>query len=478
MSDPEIFMDPEFSAAELAAYRRRKNARRDDKTLEAVILPPEASEDRLALLFAERHSDLRYVAGWSKWLQWTGTHWKFDDTYLSFDLARAICREAAAKLGPKKEKIASAISSAKVVAAVITLARADRRIAATVDQWDADPWMLNTPGGVVDLRTGEERAPRIDDYATKITGTWMDRDCPTPHWAAFLSKVTDGDAALQMFLRRMVGYSLSGITIEHALFFLFGTGANGKSVFLSTIYRALGGYAKTAPIETFTVSHGDRHPTELAGLRGARLVTAIETEHGRKWAESRIKTLTGGDVIAARFMRQDFFEYLPQFKLVIAGNHKPGLSSVDEAIKRRFHLVPFDVTIPPQERNPALPELLKAELPGILWWAVEGCLDWQRRGLEPPEAVMRATADYLQAEDARQLWMDECCFQREPDSWAKSSDLYVSWNHWAERAGELAGTQKAFSQALEDRGFTKEHRRTGNGFQGLRLIPQMTVDER
>jgi hypothetical protein len=153
--------------------------------------------------------------------------------------------------------------------------------------------------------------------------------------------------------------------------------------------QCAGDYHRAAPIETFTASNHDRHPTDLAALRGARLVTSVETEEGRRWAESRIKTLTGGDKIAARFMRQDFFEYTPQFKLVIAGNHKPGLRSVDEAIRRRFNLVPFTLTIPPEERDELLPEKLKAELPGILNWMIEGCIDWLERGLAPPEALQR-----------------------------------------------------------------------------------------
>lgn len=167
----------------------------------------------------------------------------------------------------------------------------------------------------------------------------------------------------------------------------------------------LGDYLQTAPIETFTVSNQDRHPTELARLRGARLVTAMETEEGRRWAESRIKALTGDDPVAARFMRQDFFEYRPQFKLDISGNHKPSLRSVDEAIRRRFNLIPFTVTIPEEERDPELGDKLKAELPGILAWAIQGCLIWQAEGLSPPKAVTEATEAYLQAEDSVSAWI-------------------------------------------------------------------------
>jgi putative DNA primase/helicase len=197
------------------------------------------------------------------------------------------------------------------------------------------------------------------------------------------------------------------------MFFLYGTGANGKSTFLNAITSAMGDYHRTAPIETFTSSPTDRHPTDLAGLRGARLVTAIETEQGRRWAESRIRTLTGGDPISARFMRQDFFEYMPQFKLVFAGNHKPGLRSVDEAIRRRFNLIPFTVTIPPRERDKKLGDKLQCELPGILAWILEGTAAWRRFGLCPPRVVTEATAAYLEAEDALAAWIEDCCERTE-----------------------------------------------------------------
>lgn len=370
--------------------------------------PPAFTDEALAMRFAERHADnLRFVAAWGKWLNWVGTHWRLDDTLLAFDLARAVCREAAAECN--KEKIAAVLASAKTVAAVERLAKADRRLAATVDQWDTDPWLLNTPGGVIDLKTGRSSPHDPELHLTKMAAVAPGGTCVT--WLAFLDRVTAGDRELQAFIQRMFGYALTGDTSAHALFFLFGTGANGKSVAIDTIAGILADYHRTAPIETFTASTTERHPTELASLRGARLVSAVETEEGRRWAESRIKALTGGDKIAARFMRQDYFEFAPQFKLVIAGNHKPGLRSVDEAIRRRFHLVPFTVTIPPEERDLNLRDKLKAEWPGILQWLIDGCLSWQQKGLCPPQAVVDATAAYLDAEDALSAWIDECCLR-------------------------------------------------------------------
>ena len=429
--------------------------------------PPAFTDEALALRFAELHADdLRYVASWSKWLHWTGNRWQLDETLLAFNEARAVCREAASQCN--NDRAAAMLASAKTVAAVERLARADRRLAATVDQWDRDNWLLNTPAGTVDLRSGTMLPHRPTDYITRVTAVSPGDRCPS--WHEFLERVTAGNNDLQRFMQRMFGYALSGDTSAHALFFLFGNGANGKSVTVDTIAGILNDYHKTAAIETFTASSAERHPTDLAGLRGARLVTAVETEEGRRWAESRIKTLTGGDKIAARFMRQDYFEFSPQFKLVIAGNHKPGLRSVDEAIRRRFHLLPLTVTIPPEERDPDLREKLKAEWPGILSWMIDGCLAWQVEGLRPPEMVLNATAAYLEAEDATSSWIEECCV-RDPVAWGSATELFNSWKLWAEAAGEFVGSAKRFGQNLETRGIVAQRKRSGRGYVGLRLLP-------
>lgn len=436
--------------------------------LSETARPPDFTDEALALRFAAEHAKhLRYVAAWSKWLIWDGKRWQPDDTLRAFDHAREVCREESAQCDEKK--FARAIASAPTVAAVVTLARADRRLAATIDQWDTGAWLLNTPAGVIDLQTGKCRPHRPNDYFTKLTGVAPDASCPTPTWLKFLDRITASNAEVINFLRRVAGYSLTGITREQALFFLYGGGANGKSTFLDALIAAAGDYHRTAPIETFTVATGERHPTDLAGLRGARLVTAVETEEGRQWAESKIKALTGGDKIAARFMRQDFFEFVPQFKLLIAGNHKPGLKSVDEAIRRRIYLVPFSITIPPAERDKNLSERLKAELSGILAWMIQGCLDWQQKGLAPPTAVTAATEAYLEAEDATAAWIVECC-KCDGTAWERTAALFASWSTWADKTGEIAGSQRRFAERLEMRGFVLARRKDARGFAGLRLI--------
>jgi putative DNA primase/helicase len=433
---------------------------------------PEFSDEALALRFAEHHAnDLRYVAVWGKWLWFVGTHWRADDTLRTFDAARRLCRTAAATC--IKEKTAVAIASAKTVAAVERLARADRRLALRVDDLDADPWALNTPAGVIDLRTSKIRAHRASDLFTKITSVAPDPKCAISTWRNFLLRVTNDNEELIGFLRRMLGYALTGLIREHALFFLYGTGANGKSTFLNVLIGCLLDFHRTAAIETFTASTSERHPTDLAALRGARAVTAVETEEGRRWAESKIKSLTGGDRIAARFMRQDFFEFLPTFKLVIAGNHMPSLRSVDEAIRRRFHLIPFTVTVPLAERDEKLGEKLKAEWPGILAWMIEGCLEWQRVGLSPPEIVRSATANYLEAEDALGAWI-ELAGSRDANAFETTEALFRSWKNYASRAGEYVGSVRKFSQRLEEReatlGLRKGRNAVGHrGFYGFQL---------
>jgi putative DNA primase/helicase len=311
------------------------------------------SDDALALEFADQNLDrLRYVPIMGKWFVWDGKRWEMDTKLIARAAARDICRCAAQKCN--KSKTSKLIASARTISSVERLGQCDQRIVAVVDQWDADPWLLNTPDGTIDLRTGEMKPHDPADYITKVTGVAPNFKMPTPVWDSFLKKITGGSDELEKYLQRKTGYELTGITREHALFFSYGTGANGKSTFMNAVTGCFGDYHVSAPIETLTVSNQDRHPTELARLRGARLVTSMETEEGRRWAESRIKQLTGDDPVPARFMRQDFFEYRPNFKLDISGNHKPSLRSVDEAIRRRFNLLPFAVTIPPEERDPEL----------------------------------------------------------------------------------------------------------------------------
>jgi putative DNA primase/helicase len=365
------------------------------------------------------------------------------------------------------------------VAAVLSLARSNPELAATVDQWDCDPFLL---GGklYIDLRTGQTKPPDRFDYITKVLAvTIAPPGTPHPIWSSFLARVTADDQALQDYLQRVAGYCLTGSIKEHALFFPYGVGANGKSVFINTLLGIWHEYGLTIGTEMLMTSMAERHPTEVARLRACRLAVGSEIEIGQTWAESKIKKPTGGDRLQGRYMRQDFFEFDPTFKIMIAGNSRPSLRGVDEAIRRRIHLIPFTVIIPPKERDLDLPDKLKPEWPAILRWAVDGCLDWQQ-GLNPPPAVRNATENYLADEDSFALWLD-ACIQIDINAWESGADLWASWKRWAEHAGEFVGKQKTFSQALVERSFVP-HRQAGTGSRGYcggRIIrPDYTDDPR
>jgi putative DNA primase/helicase len=336
------------------------------------------SEDAMARTLADRHSgELRYVAPWGRWMLWNGSIWKADETLAVFTRAQSICRETAKRAKPR---VAVALSSARTAAAVVTMAKP--RLAMVPAQFDANQWELVASTQTVDLRTGACRPPRPEDYATKrAASACAAPGTPCPLWASFLLRVTNNNPELVDFLQRFMGYCLTGATSEQVLAFLYGSGANGKTVFTSTVTGILGDYAITGPMEMLLAARGDRHETEIAKLAGARLVTAHEVTAGRRWAEARIKQLTGSDRLTARFMRQDYFDFDPTHKLLVVGNHRPTLRNLDEAVRRRFLLVPFTVLIPAGERDPQLTDKLKTEWPEILRWMVDGCLAWQRVGL-------------------------------------------------------------------------------------------------
>src|SRR5262245_12879567 len=283
-----------------------------------------ATEEAIALAYAEQHAtDSRYVAAWGRWLYHDGARWDFDTTLHAFDRARALCREVA--LACESPRTAAAIASAKTVAAVVRLATADRRLAATVQQWDANPHLFATAEAddmaavTYELTTGIGRAPDPLDYITKAAAcSAAPPGTPHPKWTAFLARITGNNKELQGFLQRYIGYCCTGFVSEHAFVFAYGTGANGKGTFINTIARVLDSYATVADMNTFIASKAERHPTDLAKLCGARLVVAQETQKGRRWDEVKIKALTGGDKLTARFMRQDFFDFVPTFKLFVA----------------------------------------------------------------------------------------------------------------------------------------------------------------
>jgi putative DNA primase/helicase len=341
---------------------------------------------------------------WGRWYKWTGTVWAVDEKRVAFSLARQVARAAARECPPKK---AAPIASARTVAAIERLAQADPRLATAIDVWDADPWLLNTPDGVVDLRTGNLRAHSSGDFMTQITAVGPGGDCP--RFKRFMLEIMNGDEEMVAFIQRVLGYCLTGDISEEAFFFFHGSGQNGKGVLTATVEWLMADYCKSANDELFTQTHNDRHSTEVARLKGARMVLVTELEEGRRWDETKLKKMTGGDTLTARFMRQDFFEFKPQFKPTVAGNHKPQIKSVGVAMRRRINLVPFLVTIPKERRDNGLKAKLKGEGPGILHWMIDGCLEYQRIGLNPPRSVVDATDAYFKDEDNVSTWIEERC---------------------------------------------------------------------
>ncbi len=428
------------------------------------------TEDSVAAAFAcEYGTTLRFCHHAGKWHRWDGSIWRQEETRLAFDWSRQLSRQLAA--ATEEDKVIVAAGKAGFASGVERFAQADRAFALTADAWNRDPYLLGTPSGTVNLLTGEFGSARQGDLISRSTAVAPAERADCPAWLSFLAQATANDQGMVDFLQRWFGYCLTGVTNEHALLFVYGPGGNGKGVLLVTVAGILADYAATAAMDTFTVSKGDKHPTDLAMLHGARLVMTTETEEGRAWAEARIKALTGGDPITARFMRQDFFTYTPAFKLTISGNHKPALRNVDDAARRRFNVVPF--LHKPDKPDRELPEKLKAEWPAILRWLIDGCLAWQRDGLQRPKAVLDATAEYFAEQDLLTQWIEECC-EHGRDFGETSTVLFASWRSFAQERGEDSGTAKWFGTTLERQGLRRAKDCKlfrGRGFLGLRLLP-------
>jgi putative DNA primase/helicase len=283
----------------------------------------------------------------------------------------------------------------------------------------------------------------------------------------------DGKQRLMKYLQRAVGYGLTGCVSEQCLWFLYGSGSNGKSTFLSTLLGLLGDYALQAVSELLMLRKHDAHPTERADLFGKRFVATIETEEGKRMAEALMKQLTGSDHIRARKMHRDFFEFRPTHKIFLAANHKPMIRGTDHAVWRRIKLVPFNVTISEEEKDKELPDKLKAELPGILAWAVAGCLDWQRYGLEEPEEVTQATKDYQENQDIIGRFIEECCLENAAVK-VKVSALFEAYGQWS---GDKLTTPVAFNDCIRGKGF-ESHRGTGGNYfwHGIGLLENKKSD--
>jgi putative DNA primase/helicase len=432
-------------------------------------VPIEITEDSLAQVFVDENLDrIRYDHDAGAWYLWDGVRWARDDT----GTAAERCRHINRRFGHLDSKLAKALGSARAVKGVEWLARTDQRVAVLASAWDSDPWLLGTPGGTVDLRTGELRKPDPADMMTKLTGVAPAPEGTEPkRFLGFLDQAMQGDRQLIDMLQRDAGYALTGLTSEQKLWFHHGAGGNGKGTYFTAIRKAMGDYAVEAAEDVFASAGAGKHTTDLAMLKGARLVTAAETEEGKPWNEARIKRVTGGDPITARLVHENNFTFRPEFKLWAMGNHKPVIRQVDEAIRRRVLLVPWLFT--PEFPDPELEETLTEELPMILRWQIEGCILWQAEGRIAPEIVQRSTAKYLEDQDVLFAWMGEKCdvepesTQPELQTRTLATRLFGSWKAWSTANGENSGSMRSFYDALEKRGF--ERKRSMHGWEFFRL---------
>jgi putative DNA primase/helicase len=412
----------------------------------AVLPNVELSEDAIAEAFALTYLDtLRFDHTRGKWFEWNDSRWKRNETELAFDYARHLCRQY------RKDQLR--MSSRKAAEGVELMAQRDQRLAVISEIWDRDPFLLGTPGGTVNLKTGELQPAAREDFITKLASVKPAATADCPLFLKFLAEATADDEELQRYIQRWAGYSLTGDTSEHALLFIYGPGGNGKGVLKNVMTDILGDYAATAGMDTFAASKHHRHLTELAMLDGARLVAVSETERGQAWSETRINQFTGGDQITANFMRQDAFTYRPRLKLMIIGNHKPKLMAVNDAARRRFNIVPF--THKPKEVDMQLGEKLRKEYPGILRWMIDGCQDWLKNGLGRPAVVGKTTADYFDEQDLFGRWLEEKC-DRGVGLKASSGALYDSWKTFATDNGDDAGSSTSFAPRMAERGFEKK----------------------
>lgn len=429
--------------------------------------PEPLSDDFLATAFVDEHGDkYRWTHGMD-WMVDAGAHWDHDNTLTRFNAARQTCRRASKKA--VKAELKRKVSSAAAVASTLKLAQSDPRVSLPVSAWNAEPLLLNTPGGVVDLRSASIRPRKPDDYFTQIAGATPDFDCPTPVFHKFLLEVFCRDEALIDYVQRVLGYCLTGLHHIHDLYFFFGSGANGKSTLVDLVRHLMGGYATALPADELMASRDSKHKTGIASLQGKRCAVSSELDRGQWWNESLMKELTGDATISARRMRQDFYEFLLTHKHIVTGNHLPRLRGGDPALARRIKLITFNATFGPDKRDAGLPEKLRAEGPGILAWMVRGAWAMLEHGMQEPESVRMAVSEYMHEHDDLALWIDEQC-TRSVGVTCMSNSLYQNYAAWKRLRGEDPVSLTEWGKSMKQvPGITAARSGAGIRYQGLTL---------
>jgi len=426
----------------------------------------------------EHGQNMLFCQAWGKWLVWDGSRWAVDDTgavaRMAKETVKEMYREAAgtSDSGEQARLARHAIKSqySSRITAMIYLAQSELGVPARPQDLDTDGFLLNCHNGTINLRTGTLIYPaRREDLITKLAPVVFDSDAKCPVFDGFLNRIMGGNESLKSYVQRLVGYSLTGTTREQILCVLFGSGANGKTTFLESIRHVFGDYAGQVPVETLLKKQGEGIPNDIAQLKGLRFVTASEVEEGRKLAEAKVKHLTGTGTLQGRYLHQEFFQFEPSHKIFMDCNHKPVIRGTEHAIWRRIKLVPFTVSIPDEEKDKQLLEKLKAEAPGILAWAVRGCMDWQRDGLQEPASVKAATGDYQEEMDlAKQFVKEQCTL--DPVGQELVEDIYRDFVRWCEERGAEPLSKKTFGLALTGiEGLTKGKQGGQRCWKGIRL---------
>jgi putative DNA primase/helicase len=419
--------------------------------------------------------DFCFVKELGKWLRWDGVRWVEEDeeVYLKMQETARIRNRLALSIEDmdrrrKFQNWANTSESNFRVKAALEVA--EKYLRRKFIDFDNVPYILCCENGIVNLRTGEFRQATHSDWIYKSTGVAYDRDARYPRWNRFLNEIFQGNIPLIEFLKRAIGYTLTGDVTEQCLFLCHGSGANGKSVLFDTLGNLLGDYGQSTPSSTFKEMkyEGGNASPEVARMAGARLVKSVEVKEKVTLNTERVKALTGGDKIVARFLFQEMFEFSPQFKIWIAVNHLPKVNDTSVAIWRRIHKIPFNAYFPPGENDPNLTSTLKAELSGILNWAIEGCLEWQRDRLNPPQVVLNATNEYRQESDVVGRFLREETGTK-PDTQVRSGLLYERFRVWCEKQGENPLTQKEFNQEMGTKGHRIEKRKDANYWVGITL---------
>ena len=422
------------------------------------------NSEYLAARCADR---LRYCPPWKRWLTWDGTRWAIDNSGAVYreagNAVRALYRAAEKIEDPaRRQAIATwavRCESRARLEAMVSLSQSQSALVIQPDQLDTDPWVLNLENGTVDLRTGSLRPHRRNDLITKVCPVQFDSSARAATFQKFLGRIMQDKRDLVHYLQRWAGYCLTGSVKEQTLNIWHGTGANGKSTLQNCLLEMLGDYAVTTPSETLMArANQSSIPNDIARLKGVRFTAAFETGTNSRLNEGMVKQATGGDRLSARFLHCEFFEFTPEFKIVLSSNHKPRIVGTDHGIWRRVNMIPFDVTIPEPERDKDLPDKLRDELPGVFNWALAGCLEWQRTGLDPPREVRAATADYRGEQDVLGVFIAERC-ELNGNSSASASAIYGSYKNWAEATGERPISRRMLGVLLKERGL--ESRRSG-----------------